>query len=215
MLTFNKFLKQILGIFLLFLVFSGVFFSVEAASLKIDPNAVSSSAGNNFDVKVILDPGSDAIYSTDIYLTYDQSLLKVVSVKAENLFPTVTHDESTSGKVYIAAMVNDPTSSISSSGTVATITFQGLKDGSGNLSFDCSNSKVIKNDANATNVLNCSQNVSSSVTIGNGSNTSSNNNNSSTNLTSLPQTGIFENVVKFAIPGIILLFLGSALRFII
>jgi len=197
---------------LLFLFFSS---SVEAAFLKVDPNAVSSSAGNNFDVKVILDPGSDAIYSTDIYLTYDQSLLKVVSVKAENLFPTVTHDESTSGKVYIAAMVNDPTSSISSSGTVATITFQGLKDGSGNLSFDCSNSKVIKNDANATNVLNCSQNISSSVTIGSGSNTSSNNNNSSTNLTSLPQTGIFENVVKFAIPGIILLFLGSALRFII
>jgi Cohesin domain. len=138
MLTFNRFLKQILGIFLLFLVFSGVFFSVEAAFLKIDPNAVSSSAGNNFDVKVILDPESDAIYSTDIYLTYDQSLLKVVSVKAENLFPTVIHNESTSGKIYIAAMVNDPTSSISSSGTVATITFQGLKDGSGNLSFDCS-----------------------------------------------------------------------------
>jgi hypothetical protein len=209
-------IKKIILILILFLLTLFSTSGVLAASLKVDPNSVSSSAGNNFDVKVILDPGSDAIYSTDIYLTYDQSLLKVVSVKAENLFPTVTHDESTSGKVYIAAMVNDPTSSISSSGTVATITFQGLKDGSGNLSFDCSNSKVIKNDANATNVLNCSQNVSSSVTIGSGSsNTSSNTNNSSTNLTSLPQTGIFENVVKFAIPGIILLFLGSALRFII
>ncbi|MGB9883226.1 MAG: cohesin domain-containing protein, partial [Microgenomates group bacterium] len=158
-------IKKIL-LFIIVFLFFGKIHSIEAATLKFDPTSINSNSGNNFDVKVVLDPGSDQVYSTDIYINYDSSLLKVVNVKPENLFPTVSHDESTAGKIYIAAMENDPTAYIASAGAVVTITFQGLKDGSGNLSFDCTNSKVIKNDANGTNVLVCSANDKATITIG-------------------------------------------------
>ncbi|GAB4219824.1 MAG: hypothetical protein Fur009_7700 [Candidatus Microgenomates bacterium] len=208
---FNKFFSSLFIIFLFF----GAVFSVEAAYLRFDPTSANSSVGNSFDVKIVLEPGSDQVYSTDIYINYNSSLLKVINVKAENLFPTVSHDESTSDKIYIAAMENDPTTYVASSGTVATITFQALVNGTANLSFDCNSSKIIKNDASGTNVLNCSQNGSFSITIGN---STTNTTSDQTNTTSdtlpeeLPKTGFFDNVVKFSIPGVILLFLGGLLR---
>lgn len=205
------FLKKIFvwGFFLLFLIFLSK--KVDAGYFRFDPSTINSPTGNNFEVKVILEPGNDQIYSTDIYINYDSSLLKVVNVKAENLFPTVSYDTSTNGRIYIAAMVNDPTSFISSAGAVATITFQGLKNESGSLSFDCGNSKIIKNDTNATNVLNCSQNNNASITIGgsSSSNGQENNDNSNSLPKSLPQSGIFDNTIKIGIPGILLILIGT------
>lgn len=203
-----------LGQSLLFLIFFGLLLpgyltSVKAASLKFDQTTVSTTNGGTFQVAVTIDPGSDALSSTDAYVTYDSSLLKVNSVVAGSLFPTVTNDISTSGKVYIAGMVNDTANSITTAGTLATITFQGLKDGSGTLAFDCSSSKIIKNDVNATNVITCSSNGTSAVTVGAGG----------TNPTSipnqLPNTGTFDNVIRVAVPGVILLLLGSMFRLFI
>ncbi len=207
--------KKISFFFLLLAFFLFASQKIEAAYLRFDPNSVNSSSGNSFDVKVVLEPGNDQVYSADIYVIYDSSLLKVTNVKAESLFSTVSHDESTSGKIYIAAMVNDPTQSISTAGAVTTITFQALKDGSEELSFDCANSKIIKNDANATNVLNCSQNTKSSITIGVGNTTTNTTNTTNTSPETLPKTGIFENVVKFSIPGAILLLIGGLLRLVV
>ena len=141
-------------------------FSAEAASLKFDKTTATTTNGGTFQISVTVDPAGDNLSSTDVYVTFDSTLLKANSVAAGSLFPTVTNDISTSGKVYIAGMVNDPATSVSTSGTLATITFQGLKDGSGTLAFDCATSKIIKNDINATNVINCSQNGTSSVTVG-------------------------------------------------
>ena len=121
----------------------------------------------------------------------------------------------------IAGLVNDSGSPVTTSGTVATITFQGLKDGSGTLSFDCNTSKIIKNDLNATNVIVCTQNGTSAVTIGAGGSSSSPTATPAPNTgvaetpSELPQTGIWDNVVKFALPGMVLLILGGALRFIL
>lgn len=197
---------------ILFFIAPYVFIKVEAASFSFDKTTATVNSGGTFQISVNLDPGSDKIYSADIYINYDANLLKPTAVSAGSLFPTVSNDISTSGKIYIAAMVNDPTAAISSSGTVATITFQALKDGSATLSFDCNSSKIIKDDANASNVLNCSANNSSTITIGT---TASDNNNSSEIPTELPKTGILENVLKFAFPGIIFLILGGALRLVL
>lgn len=203
--------KKNIIVFIFFLFFFVLTKNIEAGYFRFDPSSINSSSGNNFEIKVILEPGSDSIYSTDIYINYDSSLLKVINVKSESLFPTVSNDTSNNGKIYIAAMVNDPTSSVSSAGAVATLTFQSLKDGSATLSFDCNNSKIIKNDVNGTNVLNCSQNSNASIVIGAGSSS----NNTSSLPQSLPQTGIFENVLKFSVPGVILLLLGSVLKLMI
>jgi len=214
----KKKLIKILSLVILFIVFPAVFGLVDAASLKFDKTTASASNGQTFQIAVTVDPGSDALNSTDIYVNYDSTILKATVVSAGSLFPTVTNDISTAGKVYIAGMVNDVASSISTSGTVATITFQALKDGTATLSFDCSTSKIIKNDINASDVMTCSQNNNSVITIGGGSSQGTNPTSvpaatdNSSNPSELPQSGIFDNVVKFIIPGAILLILGSMLR---
>ncbi|MDO9028771.1 MAG: cohesin domain-containing protein [Candidatus Roizmanbacteria bacterium] len=190
-----------------FIVVPVVFSSVSAASLKFDKTTVSVSNGGTFQIAVTVDPGSDALNSVDAYVTFDASVLKATAVTAGSLFPTVSHDESTAGKVYIAGMVNDPASSISVAGTLATITFQGLKDGSATLSFDCNTSKIVKDDINASNVLVCSQNNSAAVTVGSGGGSSP--------PSELPESGVFDNVVKLVIPGMILLLMGGILRLIL
>ncbi|MBI5126946.1 hypothetical protein HZA76_00630 [Candidatus Roizmanbacteria bacterium] len=184
-----------------------------AASLNFDKSTVTVGNGGTFQIAVTVDPTGENVSSADVYVSYDATALKATAVAAGSIFPTVSNDISTSGKVYIAGMVNDAASSVSTAGTIATITFQALKEATATLSFDCTTSKVVKNDINATNVLNCSQNGSSTVTIGAGG--SNNTIPTPTTVETLPQSGVFDNVVKFAIPGMILLLLGSALRFVL
>lgn len=207
MATFNKIILSLT----LFLSVAPFVFGVQAATLKFDKTTATAANGATFQISVIVDPGSDALNSTDVYVIFDPTLLKATAVAAGSLFPTVSNDVSTSGKVYIAGLVNDPASSISTSGTLATITFQGLKEGTGTLSFDCNTSKIIKNDINASNVMTCSQNGSSTVTVGSGSAAAP----AVAPPSELPQTGILDNLIKFAIPGAILLLLGSALRLVL
>lgn len=214
----RNWLRKILSLVILFIVLPIFIGVVNAASLKFDKTTISTTNGGTFQIAVTVDPGSDALNSVDAYVTFDATYLKATAVTAGSLFPTVSNDISTSGKVYIAGLVNDPASSISTTGTLATITFQGLKDGSATLSFDCNTSKIVKNDINASNVIVCSTNGTSVVTIGSGSsggttnptatppaaNTGANN--------ELPKSGIFDNVVKFALPGAILFLLGIVVK---
>jgi len=210
----NNLFKTFLSL-VIFLVVAPFVFSAQAASLKFDKTTATAANGATFQISVTVEPGSDALNSTDVYVTYDATLLKATLVSAGSLFPTVSNDISTSGKVYIAGMVNDPASSISTTGTLATITFQGLKEGSGTLSFDCNTSKIIKNDINASNVMTCSQNGTAAITVGSGSGTAPTTAPNNSAPAELPQSGIFDNVVKFAFPGAILLILGSVLRLVL
>lgn len=210
----TKFIKLFSLVIIFFIVSPFVFSAAQAASLKFDKTTATAANGATFQISVTIDPGSDALNSTDAYVTFDSTLLKATEVSAGSLFPTVSNDTSTAGKVYIAGMVNDPASSVSTTGTLATITFQGLKEGSGTLSFDCNTSKIIKNDINASNVLVCSQNGTSAVTVGSGS-SSGGTAPTAAPPAQLPQSGIFDNVVKFAFPGAILLILGSVLRIVL
>lgn len=208
-------MKNIIKIFLLIPVFVFVLpliLNVEAASLNFDKTTVSVANSGTFQISVTVDPAGEGMNGTDVYVSYDASVLKATVVSAGSLFPYVFNDIATSGKVYIAGTVTDPASSISSSGTVATITFQGLKDGTTTLSFDCSTSKIVKDDTQATNILNCSQNNSCTVTVGAGG---SNPTATPGSGGQLPTSGVFDNVVKFAVPGMILLILGGALRLVL
>ena len=202
-------LKKLFSLIIFFSVVAPFVLGVQAASLKFDKSTATAVNGATFQISVTVDPGSDSLNSTDAYVTYDSTLLKATAVTAGALFPTVSNDISTSGKVYIAGMVNDPASSVSTAGTLATITFQGLKDGTGSLAFDCATSKIIKNDINATNVITCSSNGTAAITIG-GSGGSA-----PAPPAQLPESGIFDNLIKFAVPGVILLLLGGALRLVL
>ena len=206
---------------LMFFVFVPAFFAAEAAYLKFDNATVTAANGATFQIGVIVEPGTDSLSSADVYVTYDSTLLKATVVTSGTQFPTVTNDIATSGKVYIAGMVNDPSASISASGTLATITFQALKDGTGTLAYDCNLSKIIKNDVNATNVIVCGSNLTSAVTVGAGGSGTTTPTPTGTGsveptaISELPQSGVFDNVAGMAIPGMIILIIGLGIRLVL
>jgi hypothetical protein len=209
--------KNLLFLLIAFFL-SPVFLAVNAASFSFDKSSYSVSTGQTFQVQINIDVGEDQVNGADAYINYDSSFLSVENISAGSFFTTVTNDVNTPGKVYIAGLVDDPASSKTGSGTLATITFKGLKDGTVNLTFDCNNSKIVKNDANATNILQCAVDNKAVVTVGSGNSGSSQSSSNSSNNNqpkTLPKSGIFENLINFAIPGAILFLIGGGLKLFI
>jgi len=222
----KKTIKLIVGTFL-FLVLPFLFCSaaVEASYLKFDQTAVTVANGTTYQAQVMLDAGTDQVTSTDVWVIYDATLLEAQTVVSGTFFPTVTNNI-TSGKVYIAGLIVDPGTYKTGSGTVATITFRALKNGSGTLTFDCrtdvsNSSKIIKNDVNATNIITCSQNGTQTVTVGASTGTTPTSTPAvlgatpSVVPTALPQSGIMDNFNHLLGPGLILFLFGVILRFIL
>lgn len=200
---------------LVFLLSASIWGQTHAAFLDFDKQTVSVSPESAFEIQVVVDPGSEQISSIDGYVTYDPSLLEAQAVTQLDYFPTVINNIA-SGKIYIAGLVDNSDSYKTGSGSVATITFKALTLGSGTLSYDCQegaydSSKVIKNDIDATNIIDCSQNGTASVTVEGSPQTTV----QTATTSALPKTGIFENVSKIAVPGVILLMLGGVLRIIL
>src|SRR3989344_2687178 len=179
-------------------------------------------------VDVNIDAESDQVLSTDIRIIYDPKLLQVVDVKEGNYFPSVPKkDFSQSGKIYIAALVENPGDYQSGVGTVATITFKALANGIGTLTYVCEDrqtaqdSNIAKNDLNATDVIACSQNGDSDIKIGSGSTGTGSGTSGSSSTTrtsspsSLPKSGIVDDFFKVAIPGIFLLAIGVGIRLLL
>jgi len=222
----KKTIKLIVGTFL-FLVLPFLFCSaaVEASYLKFDQTAVTVTNGATYQAQVMLDAGTDQVTSTDVWVIYDATLLEAQTVASGTFFPTVTNNI-TPGKVYIAGLIVDPGTYKTGSGTVATITFRALKNGSGTLTFDCrtdvsNSSKIIKNDVNATNIITCSQNGTQTVTVGASTGTTPTSTPAvlgatpSVVPTALPQSGIMDNFNHLLGPGLILFLFGVILRFIL
>jgi len=221
----KKSTKLMIGVFL-FLVVNFFLFSapVEAAFLKFDQTTATVTNGTTYQAQVVLDAGTDQITSTDVWVRYDPTLLEAQTVASGTFFPTVTNNV-TSGKVYIAGLIVDPGTYKTGSGTVATITFKALKNGSGTLTYDCrtdvsNSSKIIKNDVNATNIIVCSQNLTQTVTVGGSSGSSITPTSTPAVLganptavpTALPQSGIMDNFNHLIGPGLVLFLIGIALR---
>ncbi len=213
----TKFLCAIF-LFIAVFLFSPFVKTAEAAFLNFDQSTVSVNTGATFQIAVIVDAGSDSISAAEGYILYDQTLLEAQSVAPDTFFPSVTNNI-TPGKVYIFSGVLDAATYRTGSGKAATITFKALKDGTGSLTFDCQGltgpSKIVKNDINATNVIVCSQNGSSEVTVGNGGGGTGGGGGSNGTPSTLPSTGIIENLTNIAIPGAILLLIGGLLRIVI
>ena len=212
-----------------FIFFGSIFAQVNAAMLDFDKESAEISTGETVDISVRIDSGSEQISSTDAYVLYDPGLLEVLEIQAGDYFPTVVSNI-TSGRLYIAGLVDDASTSETGTGLVATITFKGLSKGEATLAYDCqdgvyNSSKIIQNDVDATNIIDCSASGTSIISISTGENTNgsstggANNtggtNNSNSTASALPRSGIFDNIAKAAVPGMILLFLGGALRLIL
>ncbi len=196
---------------------------VYAAFLKFDQSSFTVTEGDSFDVQIIVNPGSDQITSVDAYVTYDESVLSADSVTDGTYFPTVLNDLS-AGKAYVAGFVNSPSDFKTGTGTVATVTFSTLKQGSTDLVFDCNGqatvtSKVIKNDINSTNIITCSQNGTATVTVnvaGTSNTTTEDPTPTPTKrvVTSLPASGSTETMMMVGFIGVVLVAVGGIAKFI-
>lgn len=210
--------QWLISTLLLFLFFFGAK-GVYAGTLKFGTTTVNTTVNNTFQVQVIVDAASDQINSIDAYITYDSSILQAQSVAAGTFFPSIAQNLTT-GKVYVAGYVDDPATSKSGTGTVATITFNALQNGSTTLAYFCDtsvneSSKIVKNDINATNVIVCGSNGSSTVTVGAATTTTTTPNpTESTSPTTLPQSGTLENILSISVPGVILLAIGILFKFL-
>ena len=221
------FTKKILPLFA-FLAFFMLPTTVGAATLQLDPTSVKCTVSGTCTVDVVLDAGSDQILATDARLTYDSSVVDVTAI-ADGTYLTIgKKDFATAGEIYIAGIVDDPAQYKTGSGTLATITFTGKKDGTTTLSFVCkpgetaTDSNIAKNDLNATDIIQCSDNGSSTISVGKGTgttttttSTTSTTSSSTTTPTTLPRSGILDELLKFAVPGSIMLILGIGLKFLL
>lgn len=216
----KQWLTSILFLFLLLFGVKGVY----AGTLKFDTTTVNTTVDNTFQVQVIVDATPDEITSIDAYITYDSSILQAQSVVVGTFFPSIAQNLTT-GKVYVAGYVEDLATSKSGTGTVATITFKALTNGTTTLAYFCDTSvsetsKVVKNDADVTNVIVCGSNGSSTVTVGGSSvptptTTGTGSGAGGTSeVTSLPQSGTLENILAVSIPGLILVAIGILFKFL-
>lgn len=219
-----KTIKKILTIIVLLTWVSASSAQVNAGFLKFDQSSYDLAVGDTFDVQIIVNPGSDQVTSVDSYVTYDSQIINATSVTEGSYFPTVLNDL-TSGKVYVAGLVDSPSDFKSGTGTVATISFEALKEGTTELVFDCNGqatvtSKVIKNDINSTNVIECSQNGTATVTIGVGATTSTTIDDTPTPtptrrpVTQLPASGTAENMMMLGALGAVLVVIGGVAKLI-
>lgn len=198
--------------------------AVEAATLLFDPVTITTNPQTTFTVNVNVNAGSDQITSTDAYILYDQNLLEIQSIANGTFFPTVSKNTTTGGKAYIAGMVDDPATSKTGSGTIATITFKAKANGTVTLRYDCTqgsttDSNVTKNDLNATDIIVCANNGTSTVTVGTGTSgpTATPGAGGVTNPapTALPQTGMMDNIMKGVVPGMVLIMMAGLVRFLL
>lgn len=215
--------------FPLFFVFIFIFaylpicFPVQAASVKFDRGTVTVPAGDTFTLDAVVDAGSEQITSTDMWILYDATLLEAQSASAAAYFPAVTNNIS-SGRIYIAGLITDPGTYKTGVGTVAKITFKALKNGTATIAYDCradasNSSKVIKNAVDPVDIIVCSQNGTSIVTIGTGGSSVPTNAPQPTSVyrpqtqpTALPQSGLMDEMPRLMAFGSILLVIGIVLR---
>lgn len=229
----KKIVTQLAAGLFLFLLSVTLAESAQAASLKFSPTSSSPAIGETFQIQVVVDAGTDEVSGTDAYVLYDSSLLEATAVTEGTYFPYVTNTIET-GKVSLWGVVTDPATSRTGTGTLATITFKALKNGSGTVSYYCDlnandTSKIVQNDINATNIIVCGSNGTVNVTVGSGgggggnptatptgtggsSGTSTPTPTGPTNTpiaTELPRSGVAENLSGFAVSGAVLFIVGG------
>ena len=204
----NRF--QILIFTLILLVSGGVSHVMAAAELQFDPEESEVEVDETFSVDITIDAGSDQIAATDVILTFDSTLLSLQSVTSGGYFPMVSNQPETGG-LYIAAHIVNQGEFKTGAGTVATLVFKALKEGSNDIKFTCDltqsrTSKINKNDLNATNIIDCSALNVHKVTVGAAPPSSSNG--SST----LPESGVIDDMLTYAAFGALLLGIGLSMR---
>lgn len=122
---------------------------VGGPSLALSPASKQVIANETFNVDIVVDTVGQSVASVDIFrLNYDPQFLEVIDANAESegvqiqpssLFPVIYQNsvDSSGGKIVFNASKNiDGSGALNGSGTLATVNFRALKDGTANVNFD-------------------------------------------------------------------------------
>lgn len=184
-----------------------------AAFLNFDPEESEIGVNETTSIAITIDSETKEVAGTDIYVIYDASMVSLQSVSNGEYFPLVSHIPST-GRVYVSGVIANPGEFKTGTGTVATVVFKALKAGSTQIKFECDltkteTSKINQNDINATNIINCSKLNTHTITVGGDEEEDTS---ADATPSTLPQSGVFEDMLTYSSYGLLLLAAGLGIR---
>ncbi len=143
--------------------------------LQFDPASQTVKVGDQVNVKVVVNTAGHQTLSSDAYVLYNNTNLQFVSVQNGDFFPSVTFTNSSSS-IVVRGMVTEPASYREGIGILATITFKALQNGTVPLSYYCNTqagdtSKIIENNIDAQNIMDCAANQTATIIVGSGGGT--------------------------------------------
>jgi len=148
-----------------FLLFFSMVDFASAADVLVSPASGSYSQGQTFTVNVTADPKGDSINAVEAALTFDKTVLSVVSVgKAGSAFSLWTTEPKFSNSAGTIEFGGGSPTPFSNRSTLMTITFRALAEGSGAVSF--STASALAADGRGTDVLEASPGGTYTVTAG-------------------------------------------------
>lgn len=122
-----------------------------AATLSLSPATGTHAVGEEFEVKILLDTSGTTTSGTDAYIRYDPNTLSVVdansSTEGTQILPGSLYSQTSynsvdtaSGKISFSGSKSGGSPGYSGSGTLATITFNAVKEATGSqVTFDFTN----------------------------------------------------------------------------
>lgn len=133
--------------------------SVKAATVEMMPRTNSVHKGDEIVLEIKVDTGDNAINGVDANIFYDPKFVKVKSVLKADFMPFVSN-RGDGSRLEISTVVLDNKTIKKGKGTIAVATFEALNSGNAEFKFDCDlkksdTSKIVKNDLNATNLIEC------------------------------------------------------------
>ena len=166
-------LRDLFAVFLftsIFLLHTVHAFAVNNLSYDGANKSVTMEETLSVPINIQTDDGTQVI-GADVWLLVDESFIDVQSIEPGEYFPTVTGQKTSTGKIYIAGILEDTTSASTGDGTIATVLFTPKKTGTTQIRFDCrgnnvsDTSKININFQNPQNVIDCSSTVNNVLTV--------------------------------------------------
>ena len=122
-----------------------------AATLSFSPASGSQAVGDEFSVKVVINPGSDSVNAADGTVSYDPTLLTLESfTKDTSVFSLWTSEPAISKSSGTLQFSGGTPTAFSSSGTVLTLKFKALQAGTATLSY--AKGSILAADGKGTDV---------------------------------------------------------------
>jgi hypothetical protein len=164
-LKHKVFRRGLTGI-LLFFLFLGSARATEAQTFTLSPSSVTKTVGEQWTVSINIDTAGKAVKGADVKLTYDETLVEVVSVSNGEFFPKGGYNAN-AGILYLSYGFDQALQTKTGSGTFATLTLKGKSTGTASFAWACSAQPSDTNiwDSQSNDIVTCSSLRNGTYTI--------------------------------------------------